>query len=307
MTHLSRSKTQTDEPFVSTFSIVGYDPIVPAWGVAVASRFLAVGAQTCWAAGDAGVVVVQAYLNAKNGAEAVVLLRQGLSAETVINRLMAQDSNRELRQLAIIDQEGIAATYTGSGCEAWAGGIIGQHCAAQGNMLLGGEGCQAMVEHFTGSQGSLSRRLVEALAVGDTVAGDARGRQSAALLVVRPTTEQPFDVFTEPSIDLRVDDHPNPFKELERLLDLHDLLFLPTTTDERLEVDETTVKRLQRVMIQLGYYQGETCGLMDAPTQAALATLARHHNLGKRLGSPSSWLDSRALVYLENLVERQVT
>lgn len=296
-------KTQPDELFVSTFSIVGYDPSVPAWGIAIASRFLAVGAQTCWGAGDAGVVVVQAYLNAKNGSKGVELLRQGLSAETVISELMKQDINSELRQLAVIDRKGNAATYTGSGCEAWAGGVVGHHCAAQGNMLLGGEGCSAMVEHFTASKGSLDRRLVEALAVGDKVAGDARGRQSAALLVVQPPTEQSFDVFTEPTIDLRVDDHLNPFKELERLLDLHDLLFLPTATNERLEVDVASVKRLQYVMIQLGYYQGEVNGLMDTSTQAALITLTRHHNLGKRLGDPR-WLDSRALRHLEDLIQR---
>jgi uncharacterized Ntn-hydrolase superfamily protein len=217
MTTAYPSKILTDDPFVSTFSIVGYDPSVPAWGIAVASRFLAVGAQTCWGAGDAGVVVVQAYLNAKNGSKGVELLRQGQSSEAVIAQLMKQDINSELRQLAVIDHKGNAATYTGSGCEAWAGGVVGHHCAAQGNMLLGGEGCSAMVEHFSSSKGSLERRLVEALAIGDKVAGDARGRQSAALLVVQPPNEQSFDVFTEPTIDLRVDDHLNPFEELDLL------------------------------------------------------------------------------------------
>ena len=294
-------KTPVNDPFVSTFSIVGYDPYIPAWGIAIASRFLAVGAKTCWGAGDAGVVVVQAYLNAKNGLEGLDLLRSGLSSEEVINQLMKKDINSELRQIAVIDLKGIAATYTGSGCEAWAGGVVGHHCAAQGNMLLAGEGCNAMVEHFASSKGNLDRRLVEALAIGDRVAGDARGRQSAALLVVQPPTEQSFDVFTEPTIDLRVDDHPNPFKELERLLDLHDLIFLPTDIHERLEITSATVKRLQHVMIHLGYYQAKPNGLMDPSTQAALVKLTRHHNLSKRLGDPR-WLDSRALSFLEKLI-----
>jgi len=302
MATTNTQKTQADDAFVSTFSIVGYDPSIPSWGIAVASRFLAVGAQTCWGAGDAGVIVVQAYLNSKNGFKGIELLRQGKSAETVISHLMKQDKNRDLRQIGIIDQRGNAATYTGSGCEAWAGGVVGPHCAAQGNMLLGGEGCNAMVEHFTSSKGSLERRLVNSLAVGDKIAGDARGRQSAALLVVQHPTEHSFDVFTEPTIDLRVDDHANPFKELERLLNLHDLLFLPTSTSERLAINEASVKRLQNVMIQLGYYEGEINGLMDIPTQTALKTLARHHNLGKRL-SDSKYLDNRALTHLEGLTE----
>ena len=96
----------SNEPLVSTFSIVGYDPTVPAWGIAIASRFLAVGARTCWGAGDAGVVVVQAYLNSRNGAEGITLLREGLSAQSVIDTLMQQDSNRDLRQIAVIDQQG---------------------------------------------------------------------------------------------------------------------------------------------------------------------------------------------------------
>ena len=288
------------DPLVSTFSIVGYDPEVPAWGVAIASRFLAVGAQTCWASPDAGVVVVQAYLNAGNGPEGLQLLRQGLSSETTIERLMAEDFGRELRQLAVIDRQGVPATYTGEGCEAWAGGVLGRYCAAQGNMLLGGEGCQAMVDHFSSSTGTLTRRLVDALEVGDTVAGDARGRQSAALLVVRPPWDRPLDVFTEPSIDLRVDDHENPFRELSRLLDLHELIYLSTAPQERMAPDPETVTRYQRAMAALELYRGEPHGLMDDGTREALKRLAWRYNLRNRL-SDEAWLDRRALDFLERL------
>ncbi len=291
---------QEPGPLVSTFSIVGYDPAGPAWGIAVSSRFLAVGSRTCWGAADAGVVVVQAHLNAENGAEGVELMRQGQSAEATIQTLMAKDPHSELRQLAAIDLRGVPATFTGSGCTDWAGGYLGEHCAAQGNMLLGGEGCQAMVDHFGTSSGSLARRLVDALTVGDDVAGDARGRQSAAVLVVRPSSEQPFDVFTEPTIDLRVDDHPNPFAELSRLLDLHDLLYLPTAPEERLEADQANVARLQRAMARLGSYGGDAHGVMDEATRAALAIVTVNHNLRQRLGDPEV-LDLRALTYLEGL------
>src|SRR5690554_5903197 len=158
------------EPLISTFSIVGYDPEGPSWGIAIASRFLGVGAQTCWGNADAGVIVLQAYLNSENGPQGLQLLRAGLSANEVIEQLMARDPRAHLRQLAVIDVSGRVAAYTGEGCEAWVGHVIGSHCAAQGNMLIGGEGCAAMVSSFESSSGTLERRLVDALAVGDEVA-----------------------------------------------------------------------------------------------------------------------------------------
>lgn len=283
---------------VTTFSIVGYDPETPAWGIAIASRFLAVGAQTCWGAADAGVVVVQANLNAGNGREGVALLRQGVPAAEVISRLMEKDPHRDLRQMAVIDTRGEVATFTGPGCLSWAGGITGKYCAAQGNMLVGGDGCRAMVEHFATAQGSLARRLVEALALGDEKGGDFRGRQAAALYVVRPAWAEAFDVFTEPTIDLRVDDHENPLAELARLLDLWELIYLPTAPGERLAPDEATVRRYQRVLARLGYYTGELTGRLDEPTRTALQTLGRMENFRRRLSS-EEWLDRRLLEYLE--------
>lgn len=286
-------------PLVATFSIVGYDPNVPAWGIAIASRFLAVGAQTCWGSHDAGIVVVQANLNAKNGAEGLELLRQKVRPQEVIDRLMAKDFNRDRRQIAVIDTEGKVATYTGAHCNDWSGGVLGTHCAAQGNTLLSSKGCEAMVEHFAAEKGSLARRLVNALAIGDAVGGDARGRQASALLVIRPPWEEPLNVFSEPTIDLRVDDHENPFLELSRLLDLHDLLYLPTAPEERIAMDKPTIWRLQRIMTRLGYYQDELTGVMDSLTRDALTKMARMHNLRNRLSS-NDWLDRRALEYLES-------
>lgn len=285
-------------PLVTTYSIVGYDPVVPAWGIAIASKFLAVGAKTCWGAGDAGVVVLQAHLNARNGPEGVELLRRGLSAGEVVDRLMTKDPHRDLRQMAAIDRQGGVATYTGSKCGFWAGAVTGEQCAAQGNMLLGGEGCQAMVEHFTSADGSLARRLVDALAIGDEVAGDSRGRQAAALYVVRPAWTEPFDVFTEPTIDLRVDDAENPYSELSRLLDLWELLYLPTAPEERLPMDGTTVRRFQRVLARFGFYNEEPTGVLDDVTRAGLQKLARMENFRRRLAS-EEWFDGRLLEYLE--------
>lgn len=285
-------------PLVSTFSIVGYDPAVPAWGIAISSRFLAVGARTCWGLPGAGVVVLQAYLNAENGPAGIALLEEGRAATAVIEELMAKDPYPHLRQMAVIDSQGAVATYTGAECGAWAGGVSGPHCAAQGNMLLGGEGCEAMVAHFTKTGGTLARRLVDALAIGDAVAGDARGRQAAALYIVRPSFAESYDVFTDPIIDLRVDDHENPFAELQRLLDLYELLYLPTAPDERMPPDQGTVQRYQQALAQLGYYTGASHGQLDDATQQALQTLARMENFHKRL-TQTEWLDGRLLAYLE--------
>jgi uncharacterized Ntn-hydrolase superfamily protein len=290
-------------PLVTTFSIVGYDPHGsasggPAWGIAVSSRFLAVGSRTCYAAADAGVVVVQAHLNAQNGVRGLELMREGASAQETIDRLMAVDPHADLRQLAIIDPSGGVISYTGENCGPWAGGFVGEHSAAQGNMLLGPEGCEAMVAHFERSQGTLERRLVDALTVGDRVAGDSRGRQAAALLTVRARTDTPFDLFDEPTIDLRVDDHPDPFLELARLLDLHELVYLETSPDERLPQEPTTVARLQRALTTIGVYTGAETGTFDDATRTAVEVVARNHNLKRRL-DPDGWPDARTLTYLE--------
>ncbi len=286
------------ETLVTTFSIVGYDPEEPAWGIAIASRFLAVGAQTCWGHANAGVVVLQAYLNARNGPEALQLLGQGVPAEEVIARLMNKDPRRHLRQMAIIDVLGRVAAYTGEACLEWAGHLVGADCAAQGNMLLGSEGCSAMVSVFESSKGTLARRLVNALTFGDEVAGDFRGRQASALYVVRPRTTEPVDVFTEPTIDLRVDDHENPFQELKRLLDLYELIYLPTAPEERLPQNPTNVRRLQRVLAHAGYYDGEISGVLDDRTRTAIIRLGRVENFHRRL-SANDFLDGRLLQFLE--------
>ena len=286
-------------PLISTFSIVGYDPEEPAWGIAISSKFLAVGARTCFGAPDAGVVVIQAYANSRNGTEGIALLQQGIPAKDVISRLMDKDPYRDVRQMAIIDPKGSVESYTGKDCGAWAGSITGKHCAAQGNMLLGGEGCQAMVDDFASSTGSLARRLVNSLTLCDEIAGDFRGRQAAALYIVRQPWSEPVDVFTEPIIDLRVDDHENPFVELSRLLDIYELLYQPTSPHERLPLDKPTLLRFQKVLTRLGYFAGEASGIMDEPTRAAAQSLARIENFRKRLLHDEDWVDGRLLTHLE--------
>ena len=282
-----------------TFSIVGYDPAGPAWGVAIASRFLAVGARSLWGESDVGIVAVQANHSAANGAAALALLRQGVPAHDVIPQLMASDFNARRRQMAVIDRDGGVATYTGPDCNDWKGGLVGRSAAAQGNSLLGPAGCRAMLDRFEASAGDLGRRLVDALAVCDAVAGDRRGRQSAALLVVRPATEPPLNILSDPTIDLRVDDHPEPFAELSRLLDLHDLLYTQTAPGEELPQDPPTIRRVQEVLRALGLTATVPAAVeLDDEDEAALLIAIRNNNLGRR-ATAQGWPDRRALEHLE--------
>jgi len=287
-------------PRANTFSIVGYDPEEPAWGIAIASKFLAVGSRSTWGSPEAGVVVIQAHLNAHNGSGGVKLLRQGVPANEVISRLMERDPHRELRQMAVVDRQGNAATYTGKDCGFWAGGKTGNHCAAQGNMLMSGLGVEAMVHHFEHSTGPLARRLVDSLAMGHTMGGDSRGKQAAALLVIRPFGEEAYDVYTDPYIDLRVDDHPEPYMELSRLLDLYELVYLPTAPGDQLPATYHNVSRVQRALAALGFYSGPPSGSLDDPTRAAIESFARLENLSNRLPG-DNWLDVRYVEHLETL------
>ena len=278
---------------------MGHDPAVPSWGIAIASRYLAVGARSRWGEEGVGVVVVQANHSAANGADGLALLRQGTAASEVIPRLLAGDFNARRRQMAVIDRTGGVASHTGPDCNDWKGSLAGRFAAAQGNSLLGPAGCHAMLEAFEASTGDLARRLVNALAVCDAVAGDRRGRQSAALLVVRPATEPPLNILSDPTIDLRVDDHPEPFAELARLLDLHELLRTKTAPGEELPQDPPTLRRVQNALRALGSsVPVPSSAVLDEQTQAALVIAIRNHNLRQR-ATAQGWPDRRALEHLE--------
>ena len=203
---------------VATFSIVGRDPATGELGVAVASRFFAVGTVVPWARAGAGAVATQSFANTTYGPRGLDLLARGATAKETLELLLRGDPDREKRQVGIVAADGSSATYTGKGCNAWAGGRSGPGYAAQGNILAGEAVVAAMEEAFLATKGNLAERLFAALAAGDSKGGDARGRQSAAILVVKDGAG--YGGYTDRAIDLRVDDHPNPFAELRRLLDL---------------------------------------------------------------------------------------
>jgi len=239
-------------PRPSTYSIVACDLTAGEWGVAVQSKFLAVGAGVPAAEPQVGAVATQALANMRYGPDGLALLREGLSAEEVVARLTEADEGRADRQLGVVDARGGAATYTGSDCLEWAGGITGNGYAAQGNILVSEETVTALGSAFEATAGKpLAKRLVEALAAAQAAGGDRRGQQSAALLVVRK--DGGYMGTSDAVADLRVDDHPAPIEELRRIYLMHDLLFGETPEGEWLEVDEQLALELRERLDALGY------------------------------------------------------
>jgi uncharacterized Ntn-hydrolase superfamily protein len=233
------------EPVVATYSIVGCDLEARQWGVAVQSKFLAVGSVVPWAEPEIGAIATQAYANPRYGPDGLALLRDGLSASEVVERLTAEDDGRDDRQVGVVDATGASAAWTGSGCLDWAGNRTGECYSAQGNILVSGETVDALSETFESSKGrALADRLLEALAAGQAAGGDSRGQQSAALLVVERNGG--YAALSDTLIDLRVDDHERPIEELARVHELHQQLFgrtperfwLPIEGDLRAEVEE---------------------------------------------------------------------
>jgi uncharacterized Ntn-hydrolase superfamily protein len=243
-----------------TFSIVGRSPDGLELGVAVASKFLAVGAYVPAAASDAGALATQAYGNMALRTDGLKLLRAGVTAEGLLSEYLDEDPKREERQVGVVDGRGRAATYTGSRNLPWAGGNCGQgpegSFAAQGNALAGPAVIDEMVRNWLGhSENSLARRLLDALAAGQAAGGDPRGKQAAALLVVSPGAG--YGGLTDVKVDLRSDDSPEPILELERMLALHDLYFGRTPDDQLLPLRDDLTLELQHRLAALGFSSGD--------------------------------------------------
>jgi uncharacterized Ntn-hydrolase superfamily protein len=240
------------EPVVATYSIVACDLEAGQWGVAVQSRFLAVGAVVSSAEAHVGAIATQAYANPSYGREGLRLLREGLPAEETVERLTEADERRDQRQLGIVDGHGRAATFTGSGCDDWAGGRTGPAYAAQGNILVSAETVDALAATFEATSGRpLAERLLECLAAAQVAGGDRRGQQSAALLVVE--RDGGYAGLSDVLVDLRVDDHPAPIEELGRLYGIHQALFGRTPREEWIEVDAALAEELGMRLARLGY------------------------------------------------------
>jgi uncharacterized Ntn-hydrolase superfamily protein len=260
------------EVIVATFSIAACDLEAGQWGVATQSKFLAVGSLVPWAEPAVGAIATQAYANARYGPDGLALLREGLGAEDVVERLTAADALRDTRQLGVVDSGGGSASFTGAKCLDWAGGLTGPCFAAQGNILVGEETVAALATTFTATAGRpLPERLLECLAAAQAAGGDRRGQQSAALRVVE--RDGGYAGLSDVLVDLRVDDHEQPIAELARLYELHALLFGKTPSGSWIDVDDDLRTELRERLDRLGY-TGEL--------QQALGEWASVENLEQR-------------------------
>jgi uncharacterized Ntn-hydrolase superfamily protein len=258
---------------VSTFSIAACDPRARQWGVAVASKFLAVGSLVPWAAAGAGAIATQAYGNPRYGSEGLVLLQAGLGAAEVLERLIAGDADRDERQVGIVDGAGQTAAFTGSGCHAWAGHRTGAGYAAQGNLLAGPAVVDALAETFAATAGRLlAERLLDCLAAAQAAGGDRRGQQSSALVVVEAGGG--YAGLWDRLVDLRVDDHPAPIAELARLYRSHVRLFGRTPRADWLAVDGALAAELAERLARAGF---------AGPLAEALRAWAGVENLEERV------------------------
>jgi uncharacterized Ntn-hydrolase superfamily protein len=283
---------------LNTFSIVAYDPDENAWGVAVASKFLAAAALVSHARAGAGAIATQAFAKVSYGPDGLDLLEQGLGAGEVLNRLLESDPKREQRQIGIVDADGQIAAHTGSACSDWAGHRTGTHFSVQGNILTGEEVIDAMAEAFLSTRGELADRLVAALRAAENAGGDKRGKQAAGLLVVKPGGGYGGD--TDRYIDLRVDDHDQPVKKLRELLQAHHLFFGEVNEDELLTIDEDLARELQNILVEQGYMGGEVNGDWDEVTKQAFWVLIGNENLEERwnLETHPDKIDRTTLQYI---------
>lgn len=263
-----------------TFSIVGADLEKGDWGVAVASKFPAVGAVVPYARAGVGAVATQSWANTTYGPDGLALMGSGVSAQDALDRLVAPDGYKDDRQAGFVDSQGSPATFTGATCSDWAGGITGEGFAAQGNILAGAAVVEQMAAAFTSTVGDLCDRLLAALIAGDAAGGDRRGRQSAALLVVREGGG--YEGGNDRYIDLRVDDHPDAVTEMVRLFTIWDDTML-VRHDPLLAASVELVSEVQKRLSALGRFHGEPTGVLDRPTRDGLVEFAGTYNLEGRL------------------------
>jgi len=281
---------------ISTFSIVARDPQTGELGVAVQSKFLAVGSAVCWAKSGAGAIATQALANLDFGDLGLKLLEKGYSAGKVLEALLALDDSKEERQIGIVDAMGNSAAFTGKNCFNWAGHTTGMDYSCQGNILISEDTVKALEDTFLNSKGALAERLVLALEKAQEAGGDKRGRQSAALLVVKEKGS--YGGYNDRYIDLRVDDDPEPIKKLRHLLELHDMYFSRTKPEETLEVNDEVGRIIQEALKELGYYKGSITGIYNAETVKAFGDFCGIENFEERI-CQGSFVDSRVLEFLK--------
>lgn len=284
-------------PPITTFSIVAYDPGRAEWGVAVQSKFLACAAVVSWARAGAGAVATQSFANVAYGLDGLEMMEQGAGARETIAALTAADDQRALRQVGMVDKRGRAAALTGAECYDWAGHVVGDGFACQGNILVPGT-VQAMAAAFEEARrgpGELADWLVGALAAGQAAGGDRRGRQAAGVLVVRHNGG--YGGNNDRYLDLRVDDDPEPIAKLGDLVAMHHLFFGATDPADLIPV-AGVAGELQAVLRRTGHYDGPASGAFDEATRRALRALVGQENLEERWDGTGDEIDRVVVDFL---------
>lgn len=261
----------------------------------MASKFPAVGAVVPWARAGAGAVATQALANPTFGPRGLEMMAGGVSAEQALSKLLSRDREREHRQVGLVDSAGHAASFTGRKCADWAGGLTGAGYAIQGNILASAEVVRRMEHAYLETHGELPERLLAALTAGNKAGGDRRGRQSAALYVVKP--KGGYGGFDDHWIDLRVDDDLNPVTRVAELLELHRLYFGHSPKSSRVRLQGPAVKDLQKIMKGLGYYTSSN-GKYDDATKEAFRVFIHNENFEERADPEAGWIDAPVLAYL---------
>lgn len=284
---------------IATFSIVAYDPIRREWGIGVQSKFLAVGAVVPWLKAEVGAVATQSYANLAYGPDGLALMAAGKSAQETLDALIGADEGRELRQVGIVDGQGNAAAYTGSGCYDRAGHYVGGGFCCQGNILVPGT-VEAMARKFEQrrtqpGRSELADWLVDALAAGQDAGGDSRGRQSACVQVVR--SGGGYGGNNDRYLDLRVDDHPTPIMRLGELVTMHHLYFGETDPADLLPLADVA-QELQSIMLLTGHYSGAADGTVNSAFRTSLRALIGAENLEERWDQASDQIDGQIIAYL---------
>ncbi len=280
---------------LATFSIVGCDLKARAWGVAVASKFPAVGAVVPWAKAKVGAIATQALANTAFGPLGLDLMGRGLSAATTLERILAKDPDRQDRQVGIVDSKGRSASFTGKSCGEWAGGRNGPSYAIQGNILAGAAVVGEMERAFVETKGDLPHRLMASLEAGSRSGGDRRGRQSAALYVVK--AKAGYGGRNDRWIDYRVDDHLNPIAKLAELLELHGLYFGKSPKSDRVRLTGAALRDIQQIMKGLGYYTSSSTRY-DETTRTAFRAFIGNENFEERADPDAGWIDRPVFEYL---------
>ena len=281
-----------------TFSIVGYDPATHEVGVAVQSKFPCVGSVVPWAKAGVGAIATQAWANPTYGPDGLRLLEEGHSVDEVVRILTAADEGADDRQFGIIDAAGHAASFTGARCMDWAGGLVGENFACQGNILVSGKTVEAMVAAFRDTPGDLAERLTMALMAAAEAGGDSRGMQAAALYIAKENGGYLGN--NDRYVDIRVDENPDPIVELRRILKLYRILFYKPKPENIIDLTGETKDYILGELIRRGYYTGDVGDAWNEQAQQALGAFYSTENFEERLCDFGK-IDREVVDYLKTL------